>query len=569
PRLEDSFFDLGGDSLLAARALGQIRDRLRLEISLRTLFENPRLGQLASVLEAKRQGKESPRTEIECGLPRPEAGERVPRDLPLSHGQRALWFVHQLSGESPAYHVIFASRIHSPVQVDALRRAFQRLVDRHPVLRSTFPLADGAPVARIASHFEIPFEIVEAADRSEAELLRELREASETPFDLDSGPCARVCFYRNETAQYLVATFHHIVMDGWSLWVCLSELSELYESEIEGRPAALETARDFQDFLRWQAELQASPEGERQRRYWLDRLAGRIPPPLDLPADRTRPPVSTYRGASVRFALDAGITGRLKAIAGAEGATVQMGLLALFQILLFRHTGQERFLLGTLSSGRTRAEFEGVVGYLANPLVVRTELSGRASFRTALQSARDTMIDAFDHQDYPFPLLVDSLAPERDPSRSPLFQVLFVFEKAQRLEREGAPALMLGGSGERMQLGSLELEPLPIPAQHEGQFDLILLLTEREGRLEGYFDFSRDLFEASTIERMAGRYRALVAGALESPDTPIAKLPLLTESERQALISWNETSVDDPAACLHQLFEAHAARDPEALAAAF
>jgi amino acid adenylation domain-containing protein len=497
-----------------------------------------------------------------------ERAERSYWEWPLSPGQRALWFVQKLAKESPAFNVIFAAKILSPVDLAALRTAFRGLVARHPPLRATFPMKDGEPIARIEKELEIPFDVVDAARWSEPELVNELRAESERPFDLAS-PSMRVRFYSHEPHPFLVATFHHIVMDGWSLWLFLSELSELYQAAKAGRTSRLSEPRhDFRDFLRYQEELLSSSEGERQRAFWLEELRLGLPA-LNLPTDKVRPPVQRYRGASHRFALDEASSKKLRALLKSEGATLPMGLLTLFQMLLFRYTRQEMFPVGTLSSGRTRSELEDIVGYLANPLVLRAEVQSGASFRTLLKRTRERMLDAFDHQDYPFPLLVESLAPERDPSRSPLFQVLFVFEKPQRLEREGATAFILGETGRSMELGDLALEPLPFTAQHEGQFDLVLLMSELDGKLAGYFDFSEDLFEAETIGRLTGHFETLVAGAVESPDQPVSRLSLLTGAEERSLAAWNETDVDYPLACLHRLFETHVERDPDAVAVVF
>lgn len=497
-----------------------------------------------------------------------ERADRPYAEQALSHGQRALWFVHQFAPQSPAYNVIFAAKILSPVDVRALEAAFQGLVDRHASLRASFPVKNGEPIARVEKELLVPFQVVDASTWSDDELVAAARRESERPFDLLDPPL-RVGFFHAEPHPVIVATFHHIAMDGWSLWVCLSELSELYASSAAGRaPRLPEPQCDFADFLRWQDELLTSSEGERQRAYWLEELGGELPL-LNLPTDKARPRMQRFRGASQRFAIGDFVSRELRSFSQSEGTTIQMGLFTLFQILLFRHTHQPEFPIGTLSSGRTRQELEEVVGYLANPLVLRTRLDTDTTFRSALKRTREKMLDAFDRQDYPFPLLVDALAPERDPSRSSLFQVLFVFEKAQRLANEGASAFIVGESGACMELGDLALSPLPFTAQHEGQFDLILLMAELDGKLAGYFDYSEDLFERSTIARLTARFETLAASAVRSPDELVSKLALLGEEERRALTEWNETDVDYPPACLHELFAAHVLRDPHAIAAVF
>jgi amino acid adenylation domain-containing protein len=492
------------------------------------------------------------------------------RELPLSHGQRALWFLHQLAPESPAYNIAFVGKIVSAVEPSALRQAFQALVDRHEGLRTSFMVADGQPIQRIAETIEVPFEEIDASAWTDARVHGALSTEIARPFSLARGPMIRVQLYsRGPGDAFLAVTFHHIVMDGWSLWVCLSELGALDRAAIENGPADLPAvATGVEHYVRWQSEMLSGAEGARQRRFWTERLHGEIPI-LDLPADKPRPMARTYRGASHKFVLSSELSDGLRRLAREARGTPQMAVLALFQILLQRYTGQGDFLVGYLSAGRSRRDFEALAAYLANPLALRAAVPPQASFRDVLTRTRNSLLDALDHQDYPFSVLVDELSPERDASRSPLFQVMFVFEKPQLLEREGAPAFVFGEPGARMTLGDLALESLPFSAQQEGQFDLTCMLVELDGRLAISFDYSTELFEAPTIERMGEHLTAIAAAAIANPNRPIAQLSILTQVEEAQIAAMNATRPPLPALCVHELFEVHARRHPDALAASY
>jgi len=488
-------------------------------------------------------------------------------ELPLSRGQEALWLIHQLTPESPAYHVIFAAEIESPVDAEALRGSFQTLVDRHLALRSRFPSRDGKPFTIIDKSRKVPFELINASAWTRSETLEAIRKETERPFDLENGPILRVRLYERRPEEfYLAATFHHIAMDGWSLWICLSEIRELYGARIADRePVLPPIEHDFRYYLRRQKELLSSDEGGRLRTFWLETLEGHVEP-LALPHPKKRAREQRRLGESHRFELRPESTAALKSLLQAEGATLQMALATLFQMLLARYADQQEFFIGTLSSGRSRTELENIVGYLANPLVLRAHIEEDATFRKLLRDARSTMLDAFDHQDYPFPMLVDELAPGRSESHSPLFQVLFVFEKAQQLEEEGISSFILGREGSTMALGDLSLKALPFTAQHEGQFDLILLFAEVDGAISGYFDYDVDLFDATTIQRFAGHFQQLVDSATRAPDVEVSGLELLTAAEKHALGEWNDTRADEPWIGFPQRFEAHVERDPDAIA---
>ncbi len=499
-----------------------------------------------------------------------EKASRVKTSHPLSHGQQALWFLHQDAPESPAYNVAVVFRILSPVDVSALRSVFQTLLSRHPSLRSTFSQPDGQPAQIVQGHQDVYFEEIDASMDTGEELQRRVTEAYQRPFDLEQGPLLRVSLFTRAPEEHvLLIVMHHIVTDGWSDWALLSELLLLYPALKAGQSATLPPLTyHYRDFVKWQAELLASPEGERLWKYWRERLSGELPV-LDLPTDRPRPPVQTHEGASVFFTLPEPLTRKLRDQAQASGATLYMILLAAFQILLHRYTGQDDILVGAPAAGRSRSEFEGIVGYFVNPIVLRARLEGNPSFAVFLDQVRQTLLEGLAHQDYPFPLLVERLQPTRDTSHSPIFQVMFALRKAQQDDDLSA---LLGAGDESFSVNKngLLLAPFRM-AQQEGQFDLALGMTETKQSLSGAFQYNTDLFEAETTERMAGHFVRLLEGIVAAPEAEISRLPLLTEVEQaRILVEWNDTKAPYPAdKCIHELFEEQVAKSPDAVAVVF
>ena len=490
---------------------------------------------------------------------------------PLSRGQQALWFLHQLAPESTGYHIAHALRIRGDLDLPALRRALQSLTDRHPSLRTTFDSVHGEPLQRVDQHAEICFEEEDAGAWSPTTLNERLRADVHRPFDLESGPLLRVkIFARSAREHVLLVAVHHIVIDLWSLAVLVEELGVLYETEKAGAGTTLAPIQlQYADYVRWQEEMLSGPEGERLERYWRGQLAGELPT-LNLPTDRPRPPVQTYRGASHAFRLGERLTDQLKAVGKARGATLYMTLLAAFQVLLHRHTGQEDILVGSPTTGRSRSEWAKLVGYFVNPVVLRGNLSGNPTFETLLRQVRRTVLGALDHQDYPFPLLVEGLQPVRDLTRSPLFQAMFVLQKAPSPTGSGVAPFALGEAGVRMNLGGLPCESVALD-HGPAQFDLTLMMAEQDGELSASLRYNTDLFDASTIASMAGHFEQLLDAIVADCDQPIATLPLLGEDERhKLLVEWNDTEAPYPEeACVQELFEAQVERTPDATAVVF
>ncbi len=443
---------------------------------------------------------------------------------PLSYNQQGIWFLYQLAPESSVYNVNFAARIGSDIDVPAMRRAFQTLVDRHPALRTTFPVHFGKPVQRVNQAQKVHFKEADSSAWSLEELNTRLLEEAYRPFDLERGPLLRVTlFTRSAREHILLLVVHHIVIDFWSLAILLDELSALYPAESAGVKALLPPLNlQYTDYVRWQFEMLASPEGDRLWAYWREQLAGQLPI-LQLRTDRPRPRIPTYRGASHDFTMDARLSSGLKALAKAHGATLYMVLLAAFQVLLSYHTSQEDLLVGSPMVGRSRAEFEGIVGLFTNPVVLRANLSGNPTFREFLAQVRRTVLSALEHQDYPTVLLVERLRPPRDLSHPPLCQVMFVLDKAHRIAQQGGSGLVAAETGLRMNPGGLVLESVPLE-RRAATLDLVLLIIETDESLAASMRYNTDLFDAATIARMSQHFGILLRRIIQEPTSNLEVL---------------------------------------------
>jgi amino acid adenylation domain-containing protein len=547
--IDDEFFELGGHSLLATRVVSRLRDALRVEVPLRWLFDAPTLGGLARRLEGVLAGDGD-------GLPEPIP--RVPRDrpLPASYSQESLWFLDQLAPGRPTFNTGGAVRILGPLEADALSRAFDEIVRRHDTLRTSFAVESGRPVQKIAppgsrGH---ALRLIDLGDRGEGERLAEARrlaaEELRRPFELARGPLARAELLRlSEGDHVLVLAMHHIVTDGWSLNVAARELLTLHDAFRRDLPSPLpELPVQYADYAVWQRSRLAGERLDELISHWSSRLAG--VPPLELPTDRPRPAVRSGRGGLVSFRLDAGLAGSLRTLARAEGATPFMILLAAFQTLLSRYSGQDDFAIGAPLANRLRAEIEPLVGYFINMIALRTDTSGDPSFRALLGRVRRTSLDAFEHQQLPLDLLLEAIRPARDPSRTPLFQVMFVFQNNE------VPSVG----------GDLAIEPLA--AEHENgtaKFDLTLALGDEGSGMSGSFEYDSDLFDRATVERMLSHFQTLLESVVADPDRPIGALNLQPDRERRQLARWQggsgEVPFDRP---IHRIVAERARRTPRA-----
>ncbi|MEA5465540.1 non-ribosomal peptide synthetase/type I polyketide synthase [Leptothoe sp. PORK10 BA2] len=491
--------------------------------------------------------------------------------FPLSYGQQSLWFLYQGDRSSNAYNVSIPTRIKSPVDVVCLKQAFQGLIDRHPSLRTTFTTqADGSPVQVVHPNLGLCFNQIDATGWSEEQLNQHVADTHRTPFALEQGPIFRVTLYTYAQQDHiLLLTLHHIVYDVGSHEPLLKDAEQLYLAAKAGTTAPLvPLAKQYSDYVAWQTQTLAGPEGEKLWNYWQENLSGNLPT-LDLLTDRPRPLRRSHNGNAHNFELTAAQTEGIKQLAQAEGTTPYAVLMTVFQTLLHRYTGQSDILVGSPMGGRSQAEFEQVVGYFLNPVAIRGKLTDTCSFKEFLGQISTTVMGATEHQDYPYTLLVERLQPNRDPSRTPIFQVFFNYLEHSAIETLGA-SLLVNDAPTQAQWANLELESVSLK-QQLGQFDLTLEMIETQGDLVGVLKYSTDLFNADTIERMAGHIQALLDSIITNPDQSVQELPMLTPAERQRLLKdWNNTATDYPAdQCIHQLVEIQAAQNPEAVALIF
>ncbi len=486
--------------------------------------------------------------------------------LPLSHGQRGLWFLHQFETENVAYNLSFAARLRGRLNVPAFKRSLQKLVDRHGSLRTTFGAADGMPFQQVHPRRQVDFRRVDASPWSWTELRKRVEAQVRAPFDLERGPLMRTFLYERSKNEYiLLVAAHHLVGDFWSLVVIVEELGVLYAAESENRQAVLpELTSTYGDFVRWQRELLVGSDGERLESYWRKELAGELSE-LKLPTDHPRPPVQTYDGAAHAFRLPEELTRRIKSLAREEGATLFMVLLAAYQTLLHRYTGQEDLLVGSPVTGRGRPSFENVVGFFVNMVIFRANLSGDPPFRELLSQVKQRVVGALEHQDYPFARLVERLRPPRGAARAPLLQATFVLQRSQGSQQSNQAVFAITQAGAEIHLAGIKLESLGIDSGAT-QFDVTLFLEEVDGCLLSSLVYNRDLFEHETIERMASHLMSLLEGIADDPDTRLSRLPLLTAAEREQLQNWN-ARVDHPAGpCVYRIFESQANQAPDRIA---
>ncbi len=548
--IHDNFFELGGHSLLATQVVVRIREQLSVEIQLISLFEMPTIEKFAAHLESHLLTGER----VRLSAIRRIEGHGLP---PLSFAQLRMWLLERISGGTEAYNIPFFLQLKGILEDEgALERAINEIVHRHETLRTYFTEQEGVLFQAIQS--SLPITLVKLDLRNDPEELREtkikqqIQAQATTTFDLAKGPLLRAKLIRLEDEQYiLLLTFHHIIFDGWSMDVFSRELSALYGAFIQGQPSPLpELPIQYADYAVWQQECLQGEVMQRLLDYWKPRLAD--VPTLELPTDRPRPAIQSFRGETQQFSLSPELTEALKALSRRESVTLFMTLLASFQALLHRYSGQDDIVIGTPAAGRSRLELEGLIGFFVNTLVLRTDLSNNPSFRALLAQVREVTLDAYAHQDMPFEKLVEVLNPQRDHSRNPLFQVMFVLQNVP---------------DDKLQLNEITAEFFQVNTGTT-KFDLTFELSETPHGLTGVVEYATDLFDAETISRLVGHFQTLLEGIVARPEAHLSELSLLTESEhRQLVVEWNNTAAPFPEdKCIHELFEAQVAATPQAVA---
>ncbi|MGA7893129.1 MAG: amino acid adenylation domain-containing protein, partial [Candidatus Sulfotelmatobacter sp.] len=552
--IQDNFFELGGHSLLATQVVARVRELVRTDVAVESLFVHPSLEKFAEAVGKQQYENGSPYSDRIRVMPRPA-------EIPLSFAQQRLWFLAQMEGGSAAYHIPFGVHLKGDLNHTALRRALDRIVVRHEALRTTFAFHDGEPVQEIGGAEKSSFHLIEHDLRGHNDVAAELAALGEleagAPFDLAAGPLIRGRLIRLAEDEYvLLVTMHHIVSDGWSMGVMVGELKALYGAFVGGEAdPLLELEIQYADYAVWQRQWIAGEILQQQAAYWKTTLAG-APALLELPTDHTRPVQQDFAGGFVELVLDEPLTAGLKDLSRRHGTTLYMTLLAGWAILLARLSGQQDVVIGSPVANRGRTEIENLIGFFVNTLALRLDLSGSPSVSELLQQTKARSLAAQRHQDIPFEQVVELAQPVRSLAHSPLFQVMFSWQNA---------------TDARLELPGLEAQPLPLASYRMAKFDLTLSLQEVGERIVGGLEYATALYERTTVERYREYFVRLVEAMVADETQVVDRLRLLTETERhRVLYEWNATEREYRRdKCVHELFEEQVRRSPQATAVAF
>jgi amino acid adenylation domain-containing protein/non-ribosomal peptide synthase protein (TIGR01720 family) len=546
--IDDNFFDRGGHSLLAMQVIAQVREVFGVDVPLRRVFDFPTIAGFAEPFDTARQSGA-----CVAASPLPRITQRD--GLPASHEQQQLWVIDQLEPGGAAYNIPVGLRLRGALEADALERALREVTDRHAVLRTRFRTQDGRPVQTIEPAWRgqltrVDLQHLDATAR-EAEVRRLATEDALRPFDLSRGPLLRTQLLRlGDREHVLLATMHHIVTDAWSMGILIRELGTLYAAFLRGEPSPLpEPDVQYADYSEWQREWSRGAAAEHELRYWERRLAG--VPALELPTDRRRPAIQTFRGGRCVATVPRAVRQQLRAVGRRESVTPFMLLLAAFKALLHRYTGVTDLAIGTQVAGRNRPELGSVVGMFLNTLVLRTDLSGTPTVREVLQRVRQVTLEAYANQNVPFERVLEAVRPPRDVSFNPLFQVMLIYQR---------------GSASDVSFPGLTVEPIE-SVNKTSKLDLTAYVHDGD-ELSIAFEYNTDLFDETTIVRYLGHWMRVLEEMARDAEQPVGALEILSREERQQVVEdWNRTTVSAaPERCVHELFEAQAARTPAAVA---
>ncbi|MBG1259151.1 amino acid adenylation domain-containing protein [Nostoc commune] len=561
--IHDNFFEIGGHSLLATQVISRLRETFKAELPLRRLFQFPTVAQLSQTfLEFEQKNADilvkNPE-EIEDLKFTITPTQRTSNQFPLSFTQERLWFLDQLEGKSYKYNIPIALQIQGNLNIAVLEQALVTITQRHGILRTRFPTTNGTPVQVIDPNSNLALTVVDlqefSPDQRFQQVQQKVKQELETPFNLAKSQSLRVTLLQVAHQEFvLLVSMHHIVFDGWSVSIFTQELFTLYQAFLSNSSSPLPSLPiQYADFAVWQRQWWCEERLQTQLDYWKQQLS-HAPPILELPSDRPRLSVQTFRGKSLSFQINPELNKQLQTLTKNTGATLFMTLLAAFATLLYRYSFQEDISIGSPIANRNRSEIEPLIGSFINTLVLRIRIQDNPSFAELLTQVQQVALDAYEHQDAPFEKVVEALQPERNLSHNSLFQVMFVLQNVPE---------------QTFKLPNLSLTPFDLD-NVTSKFDLTLSIAQKKQELQGRWEYNTDLFDEDTIIRMNEHFQTLLLGIVANPHLQVSKLPLLTATERQMLVDWNNTYREYPQdKCIHQLFELQVEKTPLAIAVVF
>lgn len=568
--------NLGLDSLMAIELVNRIEDKLGMSMPMGSVLNGPNIRDLSlPVLEKLIEAGGNAigtRVGVDVTTLVPfEATGKMPEFFPLSEGQKALWFLNRLAPNSSAYNLVFSGKFRPLLDIDAMKKAFALLFERHPLIDVTFTTKNGEPVQVVHKGRTIDFREHDCSSLNDTQLKALISEHADRPFNLDRGPVVRLELFRTaDNAHVALLSMHHIVSDAWSIAIMIQDLIEYYFATKMGRTPQVEPiAATYADFVTWERAHLESESGERMFDFWKDHLAG-APAALDLPTDRPRPAVQTFNGATYGFQFDAELTEAVDALSKKSNVTLFTSLLSAYNLLMHRYCRQDDIVVGVPLAGRTQSELRNSVGYFINPVPIRSILEEDLTVSDYLTANSGSVNGALENQQYPLARMVDRLNVVRDPGRSSLFQVSFTMEKVPGIDDEGIAVFLIGQGGHTFHVGDLSMETIDLTTR-QAQFEITLTVEEAGGQLFGCWHYNRDLFDEATIKELCGLYEQVLRQISRNPNTKISNINLLSSGDEQkVIVDLNETATAyEKDAFLHELIQSVSSKNDENTAVIF
>ena len=567
--------NIGLDSLMAIELMNRMESELGINLPMGSVLNGPNIRELAgNILEQILSEDENHSEQSSVGnslsgdiVPFERAGKEL-TEFPLSEGQKSLWFLYQLSPESAAYNLVFSSKLTPLVDIESMETAFRTLFERHPMLSATFHQVNGDPVQRIERGKTIDFREHDASEMTEGQIKKLIEKHAELPFDLENGPVIRLELFKNDQSSHIVLlSMHHIISDAWSVSLLMNDLIESYFSIKSGKvPNHDPIEYSYQDYVNWQENNLSGSYKIRASEYWLSFLEG-APTYLDLPTDYPRPNVQTFNGGRFSFMLEDDLASRVLDLAQSQNTTLYTTMLAAYNALFHRYCDQDDIVVGSPMAGRNQKELGDMLGYFVNMAPLRSRAHDDPSFIDFLDRTSGSVNGAIENQDYPFSWIINDLKMQRDPARSPLFQISFAMERVPGIDEQGIAVFLIGKGGHQFSVGDMTVETIDLNLR-QAQFEITLVIEESGGQIFGCWQYNKDLFKLETIEKLSETFSLLLENVTEDPGIKISEMELLGQEESEMIISsWNSTESDYPKdKGIHHLVEEQAIKTPDAIA---